>query len=80
MTQTHTHTHTYTVEDIYTSAIIAAAQQYPSICDELINDTHEQQGIYGVALYVDGDLTMVWVDALFPCWKREAAAPTAPWT
>eukprot|EP00281_Chroomonas_sp_CCMP1168_P022531 CAMPEP_0206229920 /NCGR_PEP_ID=MMETSP0047_2-20121206/9962_1 /ASSEMBLY_ACC=CAM_ASM_000192 /TAXON_ID=195065 /ORGANISM="Chroomonas mesostigmatica_cf, Strain CCMP1168" /LENGTH=465 /DNA_ID=CAMNT_0053653267 /DNA_START=21 /DNA_END=1415 /DNA_ORIENTATION=- len=67
------------VGDYFTSAVLAAAQHSPFICDELILSEFEAQGIYGVALYAGGAWTLVWVDANLPCYRRAAASPTTPW-
>ena len=55
--------------DCYTLSALALATRDGAVCDDLIDDTYEDVGIYGVTLCVRGRWTMVWVDAQFPCWR-----------
>ena len=55
--------------DCYLLSALALATRDSAVCDDLIDDTYEDVGIYGVTLCVRGRWTMVWVDAHFPCWR-----------
>lgn len=66
-------------DSYFTTAVVAAAQFSPNTCDDIIDATFEAQGIYGVALYFDQNLTLVHVDSSMPCFKRAAASPAAQW-
>lgn len=52
----------------FLAAVSAVVQHYPDIADELIDETYEEQGIYGVSLWKHGKWQMVWVDGYFPCY------------
>jgi hypothetical protein len=43
------------------------------VADDLIDETFEEQGIYGVSFFVEGRWRMVWVDAYFPCTAKPLA-------
>ena len=55
--------------DCYLLSALALATRDQAVCADLIDDTYEDVGIYGVTLCVRGRFTMVWVDAHFPCWR-----------
>jgi len=59
--------------DCYLLSALALATRDSAVCDDLIDDTYEDVGIYGVTLCVRGRWTMVWVDAQFPCWRPKNA-------
>lgn len=49
------------------TAVMAALQDDPTLCDDVLDLTHIAQGICGVALYVDGRPSLVYIDTFFPC-------------
>jgi len=53
----------------FLSALAAVVQKHPDICDDLIDETYEEQGIYGVSFWTAGGWCMVWVDSYFPCYR-----------
>ena len=55
--------------DCYLLSALALATRDQAVCDDLIDDTYEDVGIYGVTLWYKRRWTMVWVDAQFPCWR-----------
>ena len=46
---------------------VAALQDDPALCDDLLDLSHIAQGVCGVALYVDGRPSLVHIDTFFPC-------------
>ena len=54
--------------DCYFMSALALAPSDASVCDDLIDATFEDVGIYGVTLFVDGCWELVWVDCYFPCY------------
>lgn len=56
----------------FLSALAAAVHQQPDLCDDLIEETYEEQGIYGVSFWVGGKWRMIWVDGYFPCYKTRS--------
>jgi len=54
--------------DCYFLSALALATRDTNACRDLIDDSMEEHGIYGVTLYVDGKWTMVYVDNCFPCY------------
>jgi len=52
----------------FLSAICAAISHSPNVADDLILETYEEHGIYGVSLYLDNKWRMIWVDDCFPCY------------
>ena len=52
--------------DCYLLSALALATRDQAVCDDLIDDTYEDVGIYGVTLWYKRRWTMVWVDAQFP--------------
>jgi hypothetical protein len=57
--------------DCYLLCALATAVKDLQVADDLIDETYEDAGIYGVSLWVDGRWRMVWVDAYVPCTSRE---------
>jgi hypothetical protein len=53
--------------DCYFLSALALATRDSLECTELIDDSMESAGIYGVTFKVDGKWRMVWVDSFFPC-------------
>ena len=53
----------------FLSALAAAVQHHPDLADDLIDETYEEQGIYGVSFWIRGKWRMVWVDSYFPCYR-----------
>ena len=53
----------------FLSALAAAVSQHPDLADDLVDETYEEQGIYGVSFFVDGGWTMIWVDGFMPCYR-----------
>lgn len=53
----------------FLSALAAVVQRHPDICDDLIDERYEEQGIYGVSFWIHNQWRMVWVDSYFPCYR-----------
>jgi hypothetical protein len=49
---------------------LALATRDSSTCHDLIDDSLEEKGIYGVTFSVDGEWAMVYVDSWFPCYTK----------
>ena len=45
----------------FLSALACVVDHHPLLCDDLIDESFEPQGIYGVTFW-DGGWKMVWVD------------------
>jgi hypothetical protein len=56
--------------DCYFLSALALATRDSSTCHDLIDDSLEEKGIYGVTFSVDGEWTMVYVDSWFPCYTK----------
>ena len=53
----------------FLSALSAVVYHAPDLCDDLIDEEYEEQGVYGVSFWCDGSWRMVWVDGYFPCYR-----------
>lgn len=53
----------------FLSALASAVWAHPDLCDDLIDETYEESGIYGVSFWQHGAWQMVWVDSYFPCYR-----------
>ena len=53
----------------FLSALAAVVFHHPDLADDLIDETYEEQGIYGVSFWRDGRWRMTWVDQYFPCYR-----------
>ena len=53
----------------FLSALAAAVHHHPDLADDLIDETYEEHGIYGVSFWLRGKWRMIWVDAYFPCYR-----------
>lgn len=56
----------------FLAALAAVVQHHPDLAEDLIDETHEAQGIYGVTLWRRGKWRMTWVDGYFPCYRPSA--------
>jgi hypothetical protein len=57
--------------DCYLLCALATAVKDLQVADDLIDETYEDAGIYGVTFWADGRWRMVWVDAYVPCTSKE---------
>ena len=53
----------------FLSALASVVWAHPDLCDDLIDETYEEHGIYGVSFWQHGAWHMVWVDGYFPCYR-----------
>ena len=53
----------------FLSALASVVWAHPDLCDDLIDETYEEAGIYGVSFWQHGAWEMVWVDGYFPCYR-----------
>jgi len=53
----------------FLAALSAVVQHHPDLADDLIDETFEEYGIYGVSLWRRGKWRMTWVDSYFPCYR-----------
>lgn len=53
----------------FLAALSAVVQHHPDLADDLIDETYEEHGIYGVSLWRRGRWRMTWVDSFFPCYR-----------
>ncbi len=53
----------------FLSALSSVVWAHPDLCDDLIDETYEEAGIYGVSFWQHGAWQMVWVDGYFPCYR-----------
>lgn len=53
----------------FLAALSAVVQQHPDLAEDLIDETYEEQGIYGVTFWINGRWQMTWVDCYFPCYQ-----------
>jgi len=58
----------------FLSALAAAVQHHPDLADDLVDETYEEQGIYGVSFYIRGKWRMIWVDSFFPCYRPKSSS------
>ena len=68
------------IGDCYLLSALATAVKDLQVADDLIDETYEDAGIYGVSLWLDGRWRMVWVDACVPCVVREMQLPAGKGT
>ena len=64
--------------DCYFLSALALATRDALECSELIDDSLEAAGIFGVSFFVDGKWAMVWVDSYFPCFVSNDAHGSRP--
>jgi len=53
----------------FLAALSAVIQHHPELAEDLIDETYEEQGIYGVTFWRRGKWKMTWVDGYFPCYQ-----------
>ena len=53
----------------FLSALSSVIWAHPDLADDLIDETYEELGIYGVSFWQNGAWNMVWVDGYFPCYR-----------
>jgi hypothetical protein len=53
----------------FLSALAAVVFHHPDLADDLIDETYEEQGMYGVSFWQHGSWRMTWVDSYFPCYR-----------
>ena len=58
----------------FISALSAMVDHHPVLCDDLIDETYEASGIYGVSFWHQERWVMVWVDAYMPCYRPARAS------
>mmetsp|Transcript_43064 Transcript_43064/g.131142 ORF Transcript_43064/g.131142 Transcript_43064/m.131142 type:complete len:516 (-) Transcript_43064:151-1698(-) len=56
----------------FLAALSAVVQHHPDLADDLIDETYEEYGIYGVSFWNGGKWRMTWVDSYFPCYRPSA--------
>jgi hypothetical protein len=59
--------------DCYFLSALALATRDSLECTDLIDDSMELAGIYGVTFKIDRKWRMVWVDSFFPCFVSNNA-------
>jgi calpain-15 len=64
--------------DCYFLSALALSTRDALECAELIDDSMEEAGIYGVTFNVDGRWTVVWVDCYFPCFTSNNVHGSRP--